>query len=101
MIRRPPRSTRTDTLLPYTTLFRSKERSNNYDPRIPPEVGGTKSTSTGYQLAKTSSRRPLLLLTVAKRKREWGGSWMNIGTTSRRSTGGSCASTVEIGRAHV
>src|SRR3546814_15642981 len=26
MIRRPPRSTRTDTLFPYTTLFRSKDR---------------------------------------------------------------------------
>src|SRR3546814_13243841 len=26
MIRRPPRSTRTDTLFPYTTLFRSHER---------------------------------------------------------------------------
>src|SRR3546814_1635340 len=26
MIRRPPRSTRTDTLFPYTTLFRSKWR---------------------------------------------------------------------------
>src|SRR3546814_1722415 len=26
MIRRPPRSTRTDTLFPYTTLFRSNER---------------------------------------------------------------------------
>src|SRR3546814_19445490 len=25
MIRRPPRSTRTDTLLPYTTLFRSND----------------------------------------------------------------------------
>src|SRR3546814_12227248 len=25
MIRRPPRSTRTDTLFPYTTLFRSSE----------------------------------------------------------------------------
>src|SRR3546814_17834003 len=25
MVRRPPRSTRTDTLLPYTTLFRSLE----------------------------------------------------------------------------
>src|SRR3546814_19010924 len=25
MIRRPPRSTRTDTLFPYTTLFRSQE----------------------------------------------------------------------------
>src|SRR3546814_19062553 len=27
MIRRPPRSTRTDTLFPYTTLFRSKRSS--------------------------------------------------------------------------
>src|SRR3546814_18866067 len=27
MIRRPPRSTRTDTLFPYTTLFRSALRS--------------------------------------------------------------------------
>src|SRR3546814_8594780 len=27
MIRRPPRSTRTDTLFPYTTLFRSVERA--------------------------------------------------------------------------
>src|SRR3546814_9046728 len=25
MLRRPPRSTRTDTLVPYTTLFRSKD----------------------------------------------------------------------------
>src|SRR3546814_1903298 len=28
MIRRPPRSTRTDTLFPYTTLFRSHQRRN-------------------------------------------------------------------------
>src|SRR3546814_8649273 len=27
MIRRPPRSTRTDTLFPYTTLFRSRRRA--------------------------------------------------------------------------
>src|SRR3546814_4974674 len=27
MIRRPPRSTRTDTLFPYTTLFRSAQES--------------------------------------------------------------------------
>src|SRR3546814_6905956 len=32
MIRRPPRSTRTDTLFPYTTLFRSKKH------RIPARV---------------------------------------------------------------
>src|SRR3546814_4740227 len=29
MIRRPPRSTRTDTLFPYTTLFRSRRRELN------------------------------------------------------------------------
>src|SRR3546814_6241138 len=28
MIRRPPRSTRTDTLFPYTTLFRSAEQGH-------------------------------------------------------------------------
>src|SRR3546814_6935197 len=28
MIRRPPRSTRTDTLFPYTTLFRSRRRGD-------------------------------------------------------------------------
>src|SRR3546814_2868979 len=30
MIRRPPRSTRTDTLFPYTTLFRSCSSGNNF-----------------------------------------------------------------------
>src|SRR3546814_19664036 len=37
MIRRPPRSTRTDTLFPYTTLFRSyraESSSTNEDYRI-------------------------------------------------------------------
>src|SRR3546814_7331399 len=29
MIRRPPRSTRTDTLFPYTTLFRSGQKSGD------------------------------------------------------------------------
>src|SRR3546814_7900085 len=45
MIRRPPRSTRTDTLFPYTTLFRSKaasrstRRRNSPPPRwcLPPD----------------------------------------------------------------
>src|SRR3546814_11521165 len=31
MIRRPPRSTRTDTLFPYTTLFRSVEIGAKWD----------------------------------------------------------------------
>src|SRR3546814_20792183 len=31
MIRRPPRATRTDTLFPYTTLFRSRLGAANHD----------------------------------------------------------------------
>src|SRR3546814_17393515 len=34
MLRRPPRSTRTDTLFPYTTLFRSRIRSRTSSPRL-------------------------------------------------------------------
>src|SRR3546814_1082028 len=37
MIRRPPRSTRTDTLFPYTTLFRSPYVVNRHD--IPRRLG--------------------------------------------------------------
>src|SRR3546814_6255739 len=33
MIRRPPRSTRTDTLFPYTTLFRSDQIAGPWDER--------------------------------------------------------------------
>src|SRR3546814_4432106 len=33
MIRRPPRSTRTDTLFPYTTLFRSRRREIHFAAR--------------------------------------------------------------------
>src|SRR3546814_13748356 len=34
MLRRPPRSTRTDTLLPYTTLFRSFDGAEGGDLRL-------------------------------------------------------------------
>src|SRR3546814_15124865 len=36
MIRRPPRSTRTDTLFPYTTLFRSPRSSSSISARVWP-----------------------------------------------------------------
>src|SRR3546814_3639650 len=40
MIRRPPRATRTDTLFPYTTLFRSGHR-------LGPRVGGKRNGQRG------------------------------------------------------
>src|SRR3546814_7248646 len=50
MIRRPPRSTRTDTLFPYTTLFRSLRRDDPPGPgRSRPEgdAGARRSGRTG------------------------------------------------------
>src|SRR3546814_12571197 len=38
MIRRPPRSTRTDTLFPYTTLFRSLPQVFSRMPKAPYEI---------------------------------------------------------------
>src|SRR3546814_15785542 len=73
MIRRPPRSTRTDTLFPYTTLFRSLIEANmmslirNAD-IVPKWLGDTgrfwyrKQTANGSQIVAvdttTGSRQP-------------------------------------------
>src|SRR3546814_16031734 len=46
MIRRPPRSTRTDTLFPYTTLFRSQVR---LDP------GFRRGTASGTDLSRRAN----------------------------------------------
>src|SRR3546814_20994229 len=39
MIRRPPRSTRTDSLFPYTTLFRSFTPNHSSSPSFATDVG--------------------------------------------------------------
>src|SRR3546814_7134853 len=45
MIRRPPRSTRTDTLFPYTTLFRSEELQDREEVRAGGRVAFAKHWS--------------------------------------------------------
>src|SRR3546814_16763818 len=47
MIRRPPRSTRTDTLFPYTTLFRSPETLPEADGPLTTSVFGVGAGATG------------------------------------------------------
>src|SRR3546814_5810888 len=56
MIRRPPRSTRTDTLFPYTTLFRSRGRRRRRwlphepsRPKIRSSAGRHPDAATGEQ----------------------------------------------------
>src|SRR3546814_9845534 len=46
MLRRPPRSTRTDTLFPYTTLFRSSVRRPSSPLAMPMPHGSTNSGSS-------------------------------------------------------
>src|SRR3546814_358001 len=63
MIRRPPRSTRTDTLVPYTTLFRSRNARRDEGRRAPP-LGRARDRSNGRadrrRRAADRSRRPQL-----------------------------------------
>src|SRR3546814_7199732 len=55
MIRRPPRSTRTDTLFPYTTLFRSG-RSRGWCARRPYN-GGTYRTASARRRGRNRDRK--------------------------------------------
>src|SRR3546814_3889192 len=74
MIRRPPRSTRTDTLFPYTTLFRSRHlgpggaaggsqaalASSQQPPGERPQVSGAAACPSGrvrFPVRRASARR--------------------------------------------
>src|SRR3546814_12949188 len=64
MIRRQPRSTRTDTLFPYTTLFRSHHRGTRRDRSRPCRRGGRRpiphrrGTKVSYPVASTRTGTP-------------------------------------------
>src|SRR3546814_10676211 len=47
MIRRPPRSTRTDTLFPYTTLFRSRQQNDLTERQVEQQIDGVRITGNG------------------------------------------------------
>src|SRR3546814_4842858 len=102
MIRRPPRSTRTDTLFPYTTLFRSADwpRRPGRDHR--PGCAGRPTGSHFFQLLHRQ---------VADGAFRRGGELTNplyyrvlrkcTNRTSRGSTDVFVTNHVKIGRAHV
>src|SRR3546814_16018724 len=60
MILRPPRSTRTDTLFPYTTLFRS--HGNAPPPNHP--CSRPQSRASDVRIPRVSSSSPPLSITV-------------------------------------
>src|SRR3546814_6912771 len=53
MIRRPPRSTRTDTLFPYTTLFRSCGQQRGSEVR---GAGSSYRQDSGFPVARPATR---------------------------------------------
>src|SRR3546814_5092421 len=68
MVRRPPRSTRTDTLFPYTTLF----RSTYYSPSVPSfDERGTAMVAALIRYAfEQSAGRPVILACASMRSEE-------------------------------
>src|SRR3546814_20098481 len=76
MIRRPPRSTRTDTLFPYTTLFRSRyERpmpplAESWPTLAPDLEAGPAATDSGWQTFFNDERLRRLIALVLANNRE-------------------------------
>src|SRR3546814_2714354 len=68
MIRRPPRSTRTDTLFPYTTLFRSARTRQARADKVAGALGrlaGMRNASGAYSLWGDASSRDIWLTAYA------------------------------------
>src|SRR3546814_11176052 len=68
MIRRPPRSTRTDTLFPYTTLFRSPGIGLNVNI---PVLSGDKGKAPTFKFARlglATDYRPVFFSSLADSK---------------------------------
>src|SRR3546814_19823788 len=67
MIRRPPRSTRTDTLFPYTPLFRSSRSGHAHRPRPTPARLNTTSFRSKHARSEehTSELQSLMRISYA------------------------------------
>src|SRR3546814_17558758 len=105
MIRRPPRSTRTDTLFPYTTLFRSRPGTyaagdvTGLDQFVYMAAHGAKTAArnalNGDALAYDNRVMPAVVFTDPQ--------VASVGWTkaSAREAGYEVKTSVQIGRAHV
>src|SRR3546814_15432789 len=101
MIRRPPRSYRTDTLFPYPTLFRARQRDDqrNDDDDSQHYFGLKFNACPPYQMAQPAQCgvTKLSILLEAERRR---GRVLTVAEYAQPHID-FIASLVEIGRAHV
>src|SRR3546814_13017796 len=92
MIRRPPRSTRTDTLFPYTTLFRSTCSRNDGIIRGPAGAIRRPGTETGPPRAARGRAIFLWGAARAERKKAPGRGTRRLRATARGDRGRECRS---------
>src|SRR3546814_21099463 len=100
MVRRPPRSTLTDTLVPYTTLFRSPARARPTK---------TSSTPNSPKSKTTRSKRKGMPFETPFRQAQWllraNGFFQSVRPEEGLSEVGACPERLpqagKIGRAHV
>src|SRR3546814_20787033 len=102
MFRRPPRSTRTDTLCPYTTLFRSAPEVGALHPVAALPRGSKPARKLDYQTRLCVDNAPELIRPtpiqrrILEKARRWG---LGFGFAVPAHIPGGC--TAQIGRAHV
>src|SRR3546814_13747186 len=70
MIRRPPISTRTDTLFPYTTLFRSPPDTAQPAPAADAASASDSTTVQAAQAADDANQDPAEIIVTARRVEE-------------------------------
>src|SRR3546814_15062075 len=59
MLRRPPRSTRTDPLFPYTTLFRSRHQQDDHVLAVEEDAGDADAEQHRAERQVVAERKPL------------------------------------------
>src|SRR3546814_8296361 len=104
MIRRPPRSTRTDTLCPYTTLFRSSSCTLAARQALRPSTSA-RSAAARAELHRAAAMAPTIIRITRVGMATW---WRRrAGFAIGRGEGGAAGlvqprlKDPEIGRAHV
>src|SRR3546814_2406098 len=78
MIRRPPRSTRTDTLFPYTTLFRSAPAASRDWPRQ--DVGLVTADLTRRPAARLANSPTHLITELAATQKRFAAATLSDGS---------------------
>src|SRR3546814_15005899 len=109
MIRRPPRSTRTDTLVPYTALFRSLDACREALSRGKTDLDFFRLYAESFAAAPAISIDHAVMehsqrIAVIPLEMGWSdvGSWAALWEVSEKdSSGNTVIGDVEIGRAHV